>query len=96
MEQRFLFGQEAGIDYAAIDEDAGGDLDAHWRRVEEEDAQDDYFRDAGEGSAAAHAACGVKDAMQAGHHHDLAGAATTEATPGAIPYAAMAPDEFDY
>jgi hypothetical protein len=41
MEQRFLFGQDASVDYAAIDRDV--ELDEHWAGVAAQDAEDAYF-----------------------------------------------------
>lgn len=43
MQQRFLLGQEAGVDYSAIDADAH--LDEHWAREAAQDAEDAYFDD---------------------------------------------------
>ncbi|KAI7841196.1 hypothetical protein COHA_005162 [Chlorella ohadii] len=44
MRQRFLAGQDAGVDYAAIDADA--ELDEDWAAQQQQDAEDAYFADA--------------------------------------------------
>lgn len=44
MRQRFLAGQDAGVDYAAIDADA--ELDDDWAATQQQDAEDAYFADA--------------------------------------------------
>lgn len=41
VQQRFLAGEDPGVDYASIDQDA--ELDDYWAALQAQDAEDAYF-----------------------------------------------------
>lgn len=53
MELRFLYGRDTHVDYAAIDADVDGQLDAHWAKEAGRDAEDAYFGDTDDEDAGA-------------------------------------------